>query len=279
MEKFVGIILLAAAVFLGFLFYKYAPDLIAGIRLQPVGISSEPKQEHLPASPPKEPPAPVVPTKPPVPTKPDIKISGVSSPGFFSKYSQITLRANLGDNQRVNITGWKIKSNTDFWIIPKGVEIYKTGADPEDIYVKNSDRVVIYSGANRLNSNYRLNKCLGYIRDVEPRHPSYCPAVDRSTIIGFSGACQDYIYSLGSCGIPSDNPPVPENDTACRAFLSGLNYYGCVDRHRGDSDFLNSEWRVWMASYGSSDRNIFDARHDRVQLLNREGELIDEYIY
>lgn len=277
MGKFIGIILLAAVVFLGFLLYRYAPQFIGGFELSKTAV---------PESKVESPPEPSLPAAkqteeaiPPAKIKPEIKISSISPKGYWNQYSRITLSVRMPENDRLNITGWKIKSNKDWWIIPKGSELYGASADRQDIYVKNGDRVEIYSHSNPLGANYRLNQCIGYIKNTDPPNPGSCASFDRSEITAFSGACQDYILGLGSCEVPEPNPPVPLNDYRCHEFLNKLTYQGCLDRRQQDKDFLSNEWRIWMTAYGSQDQDIFDPRHDRVQLFDREGNLMDEYLY
>ncbi len=190
---------------------------------------------------------------------------------------EVGLYANLVKGESANITGWTVKSNKGSFSIPQAQEIYSFGGAQGNINLQSGDRVSFYSTAGP-KGNFRLNKCLGYIEDISPFTPPLpkaCPYISRSEITNFSGACQEYALSLHSCQEPSANPPIPLNDDACRNFLRKLNYVGCVEKYGKDNDFLSNDWRVWIGSQ----LNIFDPLHDKVQLLDRNGKVIDEYVY
>lgn len=86
--------------------------------------------------------------------------------------------------------------------------------------------------------------------------------------------------SLGSCEIPSaDNYnsfPGTDQGNTCRAYLNTISYGNCFNKYRNDGDFLLNEWWLWI------DKNtfdIFDLRHDAVRLFDKEGKLVDQYVY
>lgn len=218
-----------------------------------------------------------------------IDISSVSAPspyGGYPTYGQISLRAAGygGSTTRVNVSGWRIQANRGGYFIPRAVAYYEpSGLAPEnDITLGSGEYLYIYSTASPVGKNIRLNKCLGYLqafRNAEPALPYYtCPALYRSNseISGFTGACQDYITSLFGCGLPLDNPPVPQDDYACRDFLQRINYKGCVEKYRADSDFSSSEWWIWS---GQGSFSFLDFQHDRVLLFDSRNLLVDEYAY
>jgi hypothetical protein len=206
-----------------------------------------------------------------------VRISSVRLRNEFTPYSEVVLVANLARDERVNITGWTVKSNKGFFKIPRAQEVYSSGGTEGDIYLRSGDRVNLYSSQGP-KGNFRLNKCMGYLADFNafnPALPKSCPTIARSEVSAMSGRCQEYILSLRACEIPVANPPVPIDDSVCHAFLSALNYVGCVNQHRSDPNFLDSEWRVWIGG----DLSIFDPLHDKVQLIDGEGRVVDEYVY
>ncbi|OGY63912.1 MAG: hypothetical protein A3I89_01375 [Candidatus Harrisonbacteria bacterium RIFCSPLOWO2_02_FULL_41_11] len=204
------------------------------------------------------------------------RISYVSQPGSFGSYYELGLSADLSSNEKLNITGWTVKSNRGSFEIPQSQEIYSFGGSQRDIVLRPGDRVKIYSTESP-KGNFRANKCLGYLGSdsFSPPLPKDCPYVSRAEINNFSGYCQDYLLSLGACENPSANPPVPHSDAACFDFLRKLNYDGCVEKYRNDDDFLSGDWLVWLGK----EMNVFDSLHDKVQLLDKSGKLADEYIY
>ena len=282
MQRFVALILLALVVVGAFLVYRYAPNILSltGKVLAPItptpvksnGVSA-PAVSPLYVNVGKELSSSSGSVQPP-----PLHISQITPKGSYGQYSQINLRVSGGaSGEKVNITGWRVKTDKDYWVIPRGSELY--GSETSDVFVKSGDTVNIYSHSNRLSVNYRVNKCIGYIKGVTPENYSSCPYINKEETINFSGLCQNYINLLGSCQMPDANPPVPANDSACLAFLSKLNYTGCVSRYGKDSDFYTNEWRIWLTPYGSQPSEILDPYHGVVQLLDRNGKLVDQYSY
>lgn len=203
---------------------------------------------------------------------------GSVSAGYYGSYGQISLTSYTSGGGPIDVTGWLVKANRGSEYVAQAVGVY----DPlslsaeGDIYLGNGDVLYLYSNASAISRNLRLNKCIGYVENINhftPSLPRSCPWIERSEVGSFTGACQDYALSLGGCALPVANPPVPETDYACRSFLDTINYKGCFDRHRSDSDFLSHEWWAWTNS------QILDARHDTVLLFDKNSLLVDEYSY
>ena len=206
-----------------------------------------------------------------------IRIDSVDQSTSFHPYTEVVLDSDLEENETVDITGWTIKGKYGFFTIPQAQEIYSWGGAIKDIVLKPGNSVYLYSGPGP-RGNFRLNKCMGYIEDVAPFIPSLpkdCPSISRSEVSRLSMPCQDYILSLWDCENPIANPPVPYDDSACHDFLQKLNYVGCVAKYGNDSDFLSDEWQVWL----ENQINVFNPEYDKVQLFDKQGNLIDEYAY
>ncbi|MEK7546733.1 MAG: hypothetical protein AAB536_00925 [Patescibacteria group bacterium] len=207
------------------------------------------------------------------------KIGISASPGYPGSYSQITLYSYLPSSAgTLNITGWLMKGNRGSQYVPQAVNVYDPSglSSQSDIYVKNGDTVKIYSNQSAIGVNLRLNKCIGYLANANKFNPPLymnCPYVNRSDIINFSGQCQNYVLSLASCQMPAPNPPIPQTDYSCRAYLDNLNYGGCFANHRNDNDFLSNQWVAWSGS------QFLDFQHDRLLLFDRSGLLVAEYTY
>lgn len=203
---------------------------------------------------------------------------GSVSPGSQFSYGRLSINANLGKEESVNVTGWFLQANRGSQFLPRAINVYDpTGLTPEsDVFLRRSETLVLYTTQSAIGKNLRLNKCIGYLENTNkftPSLPRNCPSVGFSEISSFTGKCQDYIRTLGSCRLPAPNPDVPETDYACRSYIDTINYRGCYERHRGDGDFLSREWRVWTGS------RFLDERHDRVLLLDKQGLLVDIYSY
>ena len=275
-SQFLGLILLIAAVAAGvYLVNNYAdllnlrievPVTVRPVAIPTTGLGSQPA------------PIPVFnETLPSFTSGKALRITSVRQPNSFNPFLEVVLSSSLNRGETIDITGWTVKSNKGSFRIPQAQEVYSFGGAIGDINLRYGDRLYFYSGFGP-KGNFRLNKCLGYVEESSPFTPSLpknCPVISRSEIAGFSGACQDYVRSLRTCEQPVANPPVPLDDSACHNFLNNLNYVGCVEKHKNDSDFLQNEWRAWLGGQ----INIFDPLHDKIQLFNGAGKVIDEYIY
>lgn len=205
-----------------------------------------------------------------------LKFSYVTRPGYGRHFSEMLLYANLGQDERLNITGWQIRNwRKEEVTIPKGAEIYDPLSPPaDDILLKSGDSVKIFSNTNPLNLNLRLNKCTGYLEklfDFTPDLPLECPRYSQAEIRHLHPFCQDYILSLGTCEIPTSGALA--YDSQCHQFLSKLSYKPCVDEHRNDPYFIKSQWFIWIK------KDILDPRRDRLLLFDKEGLLVNEYTY
>lgn len=210
-------------------------------------------------------------------SQPVVRINSIKWPTSSNAFMEIVLRSDLKKDETVDITGWTIKSNYGLFRIPQAQEIYAFNGPKQDIVLHYRDKARLFSGQGP-KGNFRLNKCMGYIGDVvsfTPSIPKTCPRILRSEIDDFSGYGQDYLLSLKTCENPLANPPVPHDDFACFDYLKTLNYAGCVEKYKDDDDFLSDEWWVWL----DDKINIFDRVHDKVQLLDKEGNVVDEYRY
>jgi hypothetical protein len=297
MANFIKIIIFLIIVAgIGIYFFSQAPKIFQGSPREKI---SPPRQTFISPAPPAS--VPITPTSPTTPTPTTtqylpqgfireplspyfkkVKISSVSPRSWGSYPSEITLYfSSFQKGETINITGWKIKSNRSFTVIPQAVSVYEPSgfASETDIVLAGSHRVKIYSGAAPFQKNLRLNKCLGYLQNTyrfNPSLPRNCPSISRSEIGHLSGYCQSYILSLGSCRLPDTNfyNSLPGDEgNACRDFLNKISYGFCFQKHRFDNDFLSNEWRVWIG------QNILDLQHDKIHLFDKQGLLVDEYSY
>ncbi len=206
-----------------------------------------------------------------------IKLTRVS-PGSSRTPGRITLSTAFRVDESVNITGWVLQGKRSSLIIPQAVEVYdSTGLSQDrDIFLRRGQEVNIYTSESAIGRNFRINKCMGYLANslkFTPTLPRNCPKPPRSEIQNFSGACYDYIRSLGTCAIPKGGVVLPAYDYACREYLDDLNYRGCFEKYRMDRDFLDNEWRIWTGS------RFLDERHDRVLFFDAQGLLVSIYSY
>ena len=167
--------------------------------------------------------------------------------------------------------------------MPQAVNFYSwTGLAPDsDIIISGNSAVNIYGGASPIARNIRLNKCTGYLQNTatfNPPLPRNCPDLyNRQDVLRLSGFCQSYILSLGACGLPDvkfyNALPATGEGNACRDFLNTLTIKSCYDNHSGDPDFLSNTWFAW------ANNNSIDPLHGQLNLLDRDGFLVDQYTY
>lgn len=242
-------------------------------------------------------PTPQKPKEPPLPVPPEgfsvndlspyykkASITGFVRPSYSkSLQGKFTIRFSGDKDTSVDVTGWKVKGNRggETYIPQASEEFNLLGWSPYgNIMLKKDDYVVVYSAKSSIDKNFRLNKCMGYLNNAyafNPRISSSCPAFDKKQTITFSGACQTFLSRMGGCKEPTaseKNMFSGPNDTACRAFLDTLNYGGCYRAHRSDTDFFSKEWRVWLNA-----EMLFDPEHDRLILYDKNGKVVNEYIY
>ncbi len=209
-----------------------------------------------------------------------IRITSIIPKSYGSpNYSTV----NLSVDDSTDLTGWKIKSKTDSFIIPQAYQYYSgTGSSLVNLKAKKGERIIIYSHTGVVIPGFAINKCMGYITAGTKFNPSFyagCPREEIKNIADYSSTCQDYVRSLGSCPTSVANPPIRPDDFQCFDYLKKINYQSCLELHRTDVDFYNGEWRIWLGDSFGNSKIIFDERHDKVGLYNLAGVLVDEYIY
>lgn len=293
MSKIIGIILLVTAVFLISMVWKTAPvnnplsSKPSETAVPQTNTQTNYGQYSAPAA--GQGGAGTVISQPPqsqaTPLNQRVYISSANVSGYPLKYSHITLYSRLKEEETVDITGWKLKSNKSEIAISKAVEIYNpSGFGAEgDIVLKPNNYVDLYGLTSPLNKNLRLNKCFGYLQNIYNFQPIYlpnnCPYVSRDDIKQLSGQCQNYIYSLGSCQLPDtyfyNSLPGTAEGNDCRAFLNNIGYGNCFRGHYQDQDFLSDNWIIWL---GQQNLNL-DPQHDYARLYDKEGNLVSEYNY
>ena len=204
-----------------------------------------------------------------------VSISGVSRYGK----NEISLRAPyFSTDGKINITGWKIKSvQKGETIIGKGINLPQFDAAASDILLSSGDRLDISIGPSPLAISFRANNCFGWLNDLYNLNYSldYCPEDFKiSDLVGLDSTCQDLILRAGSCRTPADDV-LNKSSYQCRQWaLKNMNYNACVANHRADSDFYK-EWKI----YTGNNNPIFDPIHDRIELRDQNGLLVDSYEY
>lgn len=213
----------------------------------------------------------------------DVRVQQVSTGryGFAgARYDRVSLVTNLGSDESLDVTGWRLQSNRDQYLFEQGVRAFQTGRTNtiEPLALAQGDRLELYSSRSPFGVNaLYVNRCMGYLNDQVRPVPEFgysCPFPERAEFSRYTGRCQEYVLSLRSCTAGNPNASqIPATDSACRGYVATLNYNGCVDRRLHDRNFTSGEWRVWLG------KQILDPLHDRLLLLDRAGKLVDVYVY
>ena len=124
--------------------------------------------------------------------------------------------------------------------------------------------------------SFRINDCFGWLGNIYNvgSFLNYCSDFKLSDLSGLDSRCQELILDASSCRAPSDDV-LNQQSSQCRKWVEqNMNYSACVLKHRSDSDFYK-EWRV----YTGNNNQIYDSLHDRIELVDRSGVLVDSYEY
>jgi hypothetical protein len=253
----------------------------------PPGVPNKNTNTSYPANPTPAPVTPPAPTPPPgftvnqlSPAYQSVRISSVYMTYSQNTPSSFQLSGGYSQKESVNITGWQLKGNRWGLIIPKALKDFDVygGSLEEDIHLVSGGRVYGYSFKSPIGKSFQLNLCSGYLNSIytfNPTLPMNCPYLDRDSVANLIGACQSYIFSLGTCKAPTtDKINQLSYDSSCRSFLDTLNYAGCYRKNVSRSDFLTKEWKLWFNMPFN-----FDSNHDQILLLDRNGLLVDRYVY
>ena len=212
-------------------------------------------------------------------------VSGANSSNPGNEYVQLSVAQNAG--VPVDITGWTIESEAtgNASIIPKGTEIPTSGIvnAAQDIVLTPGTRVILISGQSPIGASFRENKCIGYFSTFQkfsPSLPQNCP-VPSDELLSFYGSdyirdasCITYVKTLPRCQIAL-SPPVTISGT-CQSFaVKYLNYNGCVDAHKNDTDFMGTTWRVYLGRTTP----LWRTKNELVKLLDASGKTVDAFSY
>ncbi|MFA6364958.1 MAG: hypothetical protein WCW78_01010 [Candidatus Paceibacterota bacterium] len=215
-----------------------------------------------------------------------VRISSVRPPsGFQELDSSFVIEAESNNAESISVTGWRVRGNRkgSEVVIPQAIADINPpyGFQKGDIKLGSGQSVTMYSWRKDSGvPNIRLNKCTGFLNDLyafSPSLPNECPRVESARMAVFTGQCQNFLRSLSSCRIPTANEinqftgPL---DGECRTIIDQQNYGSCYRVHRNETDFFSREWRVWLNEF-----MFFDTLHDRLILLDKEGRVVNEYIY
>lgn len=198
-------------------------------------------------------------------------------PPTAGDYGEIVLQADWNiPAEGIDIKGWKIGSLSSDFDLPGAQEVYTFGGSSAKLVVHPGDEVHLFSGTSP-RGNFRINKCIGYFAEFGefvPPLEQKCPIPTYEETNYLSKECQSYVSTLAACETPK-NIPVSVDDISCRDYLNGINYEGCVSRHRGDPDFSDRAIWVWVGD----NLRFFNPNGDIIKIYDRSGKLVSQYRY
>lgn len=187
----------------------------------------------------------------------------------------------------VNLSEWKLISDASGKIapIPKGTEVPTSGVvnAAQDIILSPGDRAIVASGKSPIGASFKENKCIGFFSAFQSFYPSLpqtCP-IPSDDLAVFYGpnyirdpVCIDSVNKLSRCQVEL-TPPQNVSGTCKNFYMKYMNYNGCVDSHRGDSNFEGDTWRIYLGRTTS----MWRATHELIKLLDINGKTVDAFSY
>lgn len=212
-------------------------------------------------------------------------VSGADSADPKNEYLEISVASNAG--VPISLSEWRLVSAASGKSanIPRGTETPTSGIvnAEQDIVLTPGTRALIISGQSPIGASFRENKCIGYFstfQSFSPTLPQNCP-MPSDEFISFYGPnyirdpfCIDYVNKLSRCQVVL-SPPVWASGS-CQAFLvKYLNYNGCIDAHKNDSDFEGDTWRIYLGRTTP----MWRTTHELIKLIDVNGKTVDAFSY
>jgi hypothetical protein len=200
------------------------------------------------------------------------------------EYAQIRVNTT---KEPINITGWKLtsKSSGQTVTIPKGTYLFFTGTTntEENIYLNSGDVVYLVTGISPNGASFKVNKCSGYLSQFQSFTPylsTYCPQPRNEDLSSIpktvnNDACLDYIDYFPSCRIQTETLPANWSYECTSFIYNKINYPSCVNTHKGDKDFYQKEWRVYL----KRSEKIWKDRREEIILYDNVGKIVDTLTY
>ncbi|RJQ32021.1 hypothetical protein C4572_01625 [Candidatus Parcubacteria bacterium] len=202
------------------------------------------------------------------------------------KKEYIELRAEKKNTESVRITNWKIKGRNGLdMTVGKGAIYYYadlTSQPQEDIFLKPGERAIIMTGASPLGTNFKINKCLGYLSQFHSFNPKIsvkCPSLRDKEIppnLRNDDQCLDYIEDSRSCQTVLSIPSKEKLSSSCQEFIiENSNYKNCAETYKSDSDFYYPEWRIYL---GRSEE-LWKKKRETITLTDENNNIVDSISY
>ncbi len=213
------------------------------------------------------------------------RISNLNNKNPNKEY--ITLRVYAKDDEKINITGWYLKSEkTGYYAIIGRASLlpFPFTRTESDIILEDKDKVVLTKGFSPIGISFKLNICTGYFeenRTFYPSLPRQCPKASDENLPIFSNdldrdeECVDLISKIGRCTTKGNEylRDLPDTITQfCKDYIKNqINYNSCVANNLGDKNFAVNEYRVFLNRFGP----LWRSKNEKVNLYDRNGLIVD----
>ncbi|GIW69233.1 MAG: hypothetical protein KatS3mg100_727 [Candidatus Parcubacteria bacterium] len=188
----------------------------------------------------------------------------------------------------VAISGWRLVSRVSgaTAVVPYGVEDVRPQGNRVQgpITLMPGDIVFLTTGTSPVGVSFLTNRCTGYLAqeaDWVPPLRRECPnpaselKEDPQAVAWYGAACLEYLERLALCAAPAE--PLPEGFAGrCDDLVAqSYSYAGCYARERPKETFWGNEWRIFFGL----DRQLWNNRHDIIDLVDAEGRVIASVRY
>lgn len=199
----------------------------------------------------------------------------------------ISLYTYLNDGEKVNITGWYLKSEVTgyFAVIGKASLLpFPFTKNDSDIILQKGDRAYITKGFSPIGISFRTNMCTGYFEENTEFVPGLelaCPrAIDEklptfSSVYDRNDECIRVIENIPRCTTRNGQyfRDLPDTvPSSCRSYIeTNVNYNACVAKHFGDTKFPGNEYRIYLNKFGS----LWRTSREKINLHDSSGLIVD----
>lgn len=208
--------------------------------------------------------------------------AGTADNTIYATDEYIVIRANSGNKNPINLTGWTLQNkNNEKIMIGYGAKLpYSASINKqEDIMLAPNEQALVVTGKSPIGTSFRLNLCTGYFNQYQaftPSLPQDCPNTNKTP--GLYDLAEDSCISLvegqSRCRVPTVSNYLSD---ACNSFITKhLNYSGCVENYKNDKDFYSA--RKWYIYLGRDNEFWKDTR-GTIKLYDRASNFAAETTY
>ncbi|MBU1557499.1 hypothetical protein KKC45_00895 [Patescibacteria group bacterium] len=200
----------------------------------------------------------------------------------------LVLEASDKNTDKINITGWTLTSVITGNKITIGKASYLPYTSKvnyqENIFLSPGDKVYMVTGRSPIGTSFRTNICTGYFEQFQnftPYLKKECPEPEDEDDFVISGPnrlnddCIDYVERIPKCELVTKSLPL-DMQYECGVYItSEINYNSCVKKHKNESDFYKSEWRIFL----DREYTLWKDKRETIKLLDANENLVDTITY